>query len=152
MREKNKNLKGFTLIEILIVIGLIAILAAITIIALNPTANFKSARDSRRRSEMAQIMTSINQWMVDPVYNGTIAGLVVTPCAGSAPDWTGTTQTVPSIAGSAFTAIFPAGVETLPKDPGNGGVDHYRICRSSDSSRITLIAPNVEDTRVYLTR
>jgi len=57
--------KAFTLIEILVVIGLIAVLASATIIAINPQRNFRQARDNERRSEANAILSAISQYLVD---------------------------------------------------------------------------------------
>ncbi|MFC1595131.1 prepilin-type N-terminal cleavage/methylation domain-containing protein [Patescibacteria group bacterium] len=59
--------KGFTLIELLIVIAIIAILAAVAFVALDPLTRFQDARDSRRWSDVAAIMSAIK---VDQVDNG----------------------------------------------------------------------------------
>ena len=42
-RSEDQNQSGFTLIEILVVIGLIAFLAAVVIIAINPARQFARA-------------------------------------------------------------------------------------------------------------
>jgi prepilin-type N-terminal cleavage/methylation domain-containing protein len=64
MKKYNKQ-KGFTLIEILVVIGIIAILAAVVIIAINPARQFSQARDSQRSSNVNAILNAVWQRMVD---------------------------------------------------------------------------------------
>lgn len=56
---------GFTLIEILIVIGLIAILAGITIVAVNPAKQFAQANNAQRRADVNTVLNAISQFMVD---------------------------------------------------------------------------------------
>ena len=60
-----KRQAGFTLIEILVVIGIIAILAAIVIIAINPARQFAQARDTQRRNDVTALLNSIGQYMAD---------------------------------------------------------------------------------------
>lgn len=54
-----KQSKGFTLIEILIVIGIIAVLAAGIIIALNPGRRFAQTRDTQRVAHLNDILKAI---------------------------------------------------------------------------------------------
>ncbi|MEZ4156961.1 MAG: type II secretion system protein [Candidatus Paceibacterota bacterium] len=51
--------KGFTLVEILIVIGIMSILFNAVIVALNPQALFKNARDTQRLSDIAVIRSAL---------------------------------------------------------------------------------------------
>ncbi len=57
--------RGFTLIEVLLVIAILAILAAIVIIAINPAKQFASARDAQRQSDVYSIMNALHQYALD---------------------------------------------------------------------------------------
>lgn len=60
-----KSSKGFTLLELLIVIAILAILSAVTVIVLNPAELLKKARDSQRLSDIATIKTAIGFWIIN---------------------------------------------------------------------------------------
>ena len=63
MRKTNE--KGFTLIEILVVIAILGILAVVTIVALNPVKRFQDARNSRRREDVNAILQAISVYSID---------------------------------------------------------------------------------------
>jgi type IV pilus assembly protein PilA len=56
---------GFTLIEILVVIGIIAILALIVLVAINPARQFALGRNSQRTANVEAILNAVGQKMVD---------------------------------------------------------------------------------------
>ncbi len=57
--------KGFTLVELLIVIAIIAILAAVVFVALNPLKRFQDARDAQRWSNVTQLLAAVKIYQVD---------------------------------------------------------------------------------------
>ncbi len=61
MQNIKNEKKGFTLIEILVVIGIIAVLAAVVLVAVNPARQFKLARDSQRVSNVTAILNAVGQ-------------------------------------------------------------------------------------------
>ena len=69
--------KGFTLVELLIVIAVIAILAAAVFVALNPLKRFQEARDASRWSDVNNMITAVKTDQVDNggSYVAAISGL-----------------------------------------------------------------------------
>lgn len=71
MRKKRQvkitpaNRRAFTLLEILLVIGIIATLAVVVIVALDPAKRFEDAKNSRRLSDIQSILSAVRQYMVD---------------------------------------------------------------------------------------
>jgi len=56
---------SFTLIELVIVIGILAVLAAVVVIVINPAEYMKSTRDAQRMSELQTISKSIGLYLGD---------------------------------------------------------------------------------------
>lgn len=107
----NKNSSGFTLIEVLIVIGIIAVLAAIVLVAVNPSRQFKLARDSQRTSNVNSLLNAIHQNMSE--HKGTFV------CDGLPKPLPSTFTVVRSGggAGDIATCLVPDYISSLPFDP-----------------------------------
>jgi prepilin-type N-terminal cleavage/methylation domain-containing protein len=60
-----KNKKGFTLIELIIVIAVIAILAGAIFMAIDPARRLHESRNARRSSDIATILDAIKTYQAD---------------------------------------------------------------------------------------
>lgn len=63
--KKNTTYLGFTLLELIIVIGVLAILALLVLMIVNPFAQFQKANDARRKEDLAQIQRTLEQYYQD---------------------------------------------------------------------------------------
>ena len=79
---KISNKKGFTLLELLIVIGIVAILSIVLVIMINPSEMFKKARDSQRMSDLATLKTAIEVYKTNS-RTPALAGGTNTGCKGT---------------------------------------------------------------------
>ena len=136
---KNKKNKGFTLLEILLVVAAIAILAGIVIVAINPNKQLGETRNAQRRSDINTILNGVYQYALDN--NGTIPATITT------------TSTAICKTGGTCTGLIDLGVVTLnekyltamPADPTTSTTNStgYNILKTANN-RITVSAPGAE--------
>jgi type IV pilus assembly protein PilA len=70
MRKLITRRTGFTLVELLVVVGILTVLTTIVLVAVNPGRQLAQARDTERRADVNTILTAITAYMADPDNNG----------------------------------------------------------------------------------
>ena len=130
--------KGFTLIEILLVVAAIAILAGIVVLAINPNKQLGDTRNAQRRADVNTVLNAVYQYSVD---------------TGSLPASITTSQTEICKTGGTCTGLADLSVLTenekyltsVPFDPNGSTTDGagYEILKSANN-RVTVVAPDAE--------
>ena len=141
-----RALKGFTLIEILVVIGILAVLLAITLIAINPAKQFAQANNTKRSSDVNAVLNAVNQYAVD--HKGDISAIGI-PDSNSGPIVIGSDTAAGEL--DFCPEIVPTYIAEMPVDPISGVwvsctdyTSGYTIVQSVSDSRITVAAPDTE--------
>jgi prepilin-type N-terminal cleavage/methylation domain-containing protein len=136
-----KKSAGFTLLEILLVVGIIAILAGIVILAINPTKQLGDARNAQRRSDVMTILSAIYQYSIDNAGDlSDIAGEDTTIATST--DCDANTIETDAIELTALTDNDLYLVD-IPSDPTNGTdtASGYFVVKNGTTERITVCAP-----------
>ncbi|HEV7453915.1 MAG TPA: prepilin-type N-terminal cleavage/methylation domain-containing protein [Candidatus Saccharimonadales bacterium] len=140
--------RGFTLLEVLLVVAIIAILAGIVIIAINPGKQLGDSRNSRRSTDVLTILNAVHQYGLDNtgIYPASITAVPTEMCNTGVAPATCTSAALVDLSILTSTGKYLA---ALPKDPlcpagcnasGNG----YRVSKDATTGRITVMAINPE--------
>jgi len=135
-------LRGFTLIEILITIVILAILAGITLVALNPGQNIDDANDARRKADVSALLNAIWQY--------TVANDGIFPVG-----ITTTVQEMSNSGANICSDLVTTYIAALPSDPTTGSYTScasyatgYTVNQDASGNRITIGA-TLSDSSTY---
>lgn len=142
--------KGFTLLEVLLVVAIIAALVGIVIFAINPGKQLADTRDAERGADANTILNAVYQYSIDN--NGDLPeGIEETTgeiCKeGNDPDDDECDVNLDVLTDEERYLV------ALPEDPANPDSDGigYEIAKT-EYGRIVITAPNAENVTVSVTR
>ncbi|MCX6736668.1 MAG: type II secretion system protein [Candidatus Parcubacteria bacterium] len=147
--------KGFTLLELLIVIGILAILSAVTILVINPAELLRKSRDTQRISDLGAINSALAFYLVNTstISMGSTANSysnVTTTCSSRTSAVT-TSQSVNStgwIPVDLATLAVGSPISKYPVDPNpdtTGSLKRYYVYLTDGAGKWELAA-NLEST------
>jgi len=152
--KKLKNQRGFTLLEVLLVVAIIAILAGIVIIAINPGKQLGDSRNAQRQADVTTVLNAVYQYSLDNNGNlpTTISATATEICKTSTAPATCTSSSLIDL-----TVVTTGGkyVASMPVDPQNAASSNgtgYKISKDATSGRITVSATGEQGKTISVTR
>ena len=139
----NKNrTQGFTLIEVLLVIAILAILAAVVIVAINPAKQFGESQNAQRRSDVRSLLDAIHQYSIDNY--GSLPSELIPSGTVCLTEGAAICQSAVSCAGVNLDELIleEKYLTDIPSDPttATDQITGYRVFKNA-SGRIGVCAP-----------
>lgn len=145
--------KGFSLIEMILVLGILAVLLTLVLIAVNPSRQFQQSNNTKRSSDITAILNAIHQYSVDN------RGSFPTGIPTASPIF------ISNFGANLCASLVTRYLAALPTDPtataagapitncGGAYNTGYTVIQSASDNRITIYAPNAQlNAAIYVTR
>lgn len=140
--------KGFTLMEILLVIGLLAVLAVVVFVALDPAKRFQDTRNARRTTDIQNILSAVHTYVNDT--KGTFPAAITSTekQIGTAATGCAIATGGCAVAGATdcvdLSTALGSYLKSIPIDPnGTAALTGYSIVRDTNNM-VTVRACNAE--------
>lgn len=149
--------KGFTLLEVLLVVAIIGVLAGIVIVAINPNKQLGDTRNAQRKVDVNTILNAVYQYTIDNNGNLPITIATSASCSGASAGevWNSPVATTSVITDLSVLTTNQKYLTSTPIDPSGAtttGGTGYRIIKSSNG-RVTVCAVGAEgDAAISVTR
>ncbi len=133
-----KNQSGISLIELILVLGVMGVLVGLFIVSRNPATQAAINNNTQREFDVAQIAQSAHQYKIHhkDSYPKTNEGESIVTC----PDEGEEVELTP--ASSLTEALVSDYLTKIPTDPQTDG--QYLLCLLEDSSRLKIVAPDAQ--------
>lgn len=144
------NKKGFTLVELIIVIAIIAVLAGAVFVAIDPARRLHESRNARRSSDVTTVLDAVKTYQADNAgtHYSTVAALTagtyytIGTCATGGD--TGCTAQTTAAACVDLSAIGTGYLAAVPKDPQTGTdakTDYYLMKDANGAIKVGSCDP-----------
>jgi type IV pilus assembly protein PilA len=144
-KKLNKYQQGFSLIEMILVMGIFAVLVTLVLVAINPSRQFAQANNTKRNSDIVAILNAIHEFSIDN------KGILPTGITASV-------QRISNSGANLCSQVVTRYLAALPTDPSSSasgtpvssgscsGVydTGYMVLQSAADGRITVSAPNAQ--------
>lgn len=151
--KRFQHKRGFTLIEILLVVSILSVILVVVFAALNPAQRLIDARNANRLNDVTQVLTAIHECIVD--------GETAEACSGVPTGetheivnatWLVADNTCNTVCTGATSDVSCTDLETalvsylgaLPKDPGGVATNHTEYSVTNSAGIITVASCDSE--------
>lgn len=149
--KKMRQQGGFTLLEVLLVVAVLAILAGIVIVAINPGKNLADTRNAQRQTDVTTILDAVYQYSLDN--NGSVPASITTTateiCATGAASCTGLVDLGVVTANEKYLVAIPKDPQCSTTCATNG--TGYKISKTANG-RLTVTGPTADGKTVSVSR